>query len=70
MNRHHDQDNSYKDNINWAWLIGSEVQLIIIKVGAWQHPGRHDARGAKRSTFCSEGKQEETGFQAARKKVL
>jgi hypothetical protein len=24
---------------NWGWLTGSEVQSIIIKVGAWQHPG-------------------------------
>ena len=25
---------------NWGWLIGSEDQSIIIKVGTWQHPGR------------------------------
>jgi hypothetical protein len=25
---------------NWGWLTGSEVQSIIIKVGAWQRPGR------------------------------
>jgi hypothetical protein len=25
----------------WGWLTGSEVQSIIIKAGAWQHPGRH-----------------------------
>jgi hypothetical protein len=25
---------------HWGWLIGSEVQSIIIKVGTWQHPGR------------------------------
>jgi hypothetical protein len=31
---------------NWGWLIGSEVQSIIIKAGAWQHPGRHGAGGA------------------------
>jgi hypothetical protein len=26
---------------NWDWLTGPEVQSIIIKVGAWQCPGRH-----------------------------
>jgi hypothetical protein len=25
---------------NWGWFTGLEVQSIIIKVGAWQHPGR------------------------------
>jgi hypothetical protein len=33
VNRHHDQGNSGDR------LTGSEVQSIIIKVGAWQHPG-------------------------------
>jgi hypothetical protein len=23
---------------SWGWLIGSEVQSIIIKAGTWQHP--------------------------------
>ena len=23
---------------NWSWLTGLEVQPIIIKVGAWEHP--------------------------------
>jgi hypothetical protein len=27
-----------KNNINWGWLTGLEVQSIIIKVGAGQHP--------------------------------
>jgi hypothetical protein len=30
---------------NWGWLAGSGFQFIIIKVGAWQHPGRHGAGG-------------------------
>jgi hypothetical protein len=34
---------------------GSEVQSIIIKAGAWQHPGRHGAGGAESSTSSSEG---------------
>jgi hypothetical protein len=25
---------------NWGWLTGSGVQSIILKVEAWQHPGR------------------------------
>jgi len=32
---------------NWDWLTGLEVQSIIIKAGAWQHPGRHGAGGAE-----------------------
>jgi hypothetical protein len=28
---------------SWGWLTGSEVQSIIIKAGAWQHPGRRGA---------------------------
>jgi hypothetical protein len=48
MNRHHDQGNSYKDNINWSWLIDSEVQPII-KAGTWQHPGRHGTGDAESS---------------------
>jgi hypothetical protein len=50
---------------NWGWLIGSEVQSIIIKVGAWHHPGRHGTGEAESSTSCSKCKQEKTDFQAA-----
>ena len=53
MNRHHDQGKSYKGQ----HLIGAglQVQFIIIKVGAWQHLGRHGAGGAESSTSSSEG---------------
>jgi hypothetical protein len=44
-----------KTTFNWGWLTGSEVQSIIIKVGAWQHPGRHGAGGAESSMFSSKG---------------
>jgi hypothetical protein len=54
---------------NWSWLTGSEVQSFIIKVGTWQHPGRHGV-GAESSTSCSEGQEEKTGFQAARRTVV
>jgi hypothetical protein len=55
VNRHHDQDNFYKDNINWGYVTGLEVQPIIIKVEAWQHSGRHGVGGAESSTSSSEG---------------
>jgi hypothetical protein len=32
-----------KTTFNWGWLTGSEVQSIIIKMGTWQHTGRHGA---------------------------
>ena len=55
---------------NRGWLTGSEVQSIIIKVGTWQHPGRHGAGRAESSTSSSEGCQQKTDFQAAEMKVL
>jgi len=36
-----------RTTFNWGWLTGSEVQSIIIKVGTWQHSGRHGAGGAE-----------------------
>jgi len=39
----------------WGWLVGSYVQSIIIKAGAWQHLGRPGAGGVERSTSFSEG---------------
>jgi hypothetical protein len=51
---------------NWGWLIGAEVQSIIIKVGTWQHPGRHGTAGAESSTSSSEACKQNTGLQAAR----
>jgi hypothetical protein len=46
---------------NWGWITSSEVQIIIIKVGSWQHPGRHGVGGTENSIFYSEDKQEKTG---------
>jgi len=43
-----------RTTLNWSWLTVSEVQSIIIKVGAWQHPGRHGAGGAEGATSSSE----------------
>jgi hypothetical protein len=56
-----------RTTFNWGWLTGSEVQSVIIKVGAGQCPGR---QGAGSSTSCSKVKQEKTGFQVARTRVL
>jgi hypothetical protein len=58
-----------RTTFNWGWLTGSEVQFIIIDVETWQHPGRHGT-GAESSTFSSEGCQQNTGFQEARRRVL
>ena len=44
-----------RTTLNWGWLTGSEVQSTIIKVGAWQHPGRQGAGGAESSMSSSEG---------------
>jgi hypothetical protein len=40
-----------KTTFNWGWLTDSEVQSIIIKVGAWQNPGRNGAGRAESSVF-------------------
>jgi hypothetical protein len=54
-------------------LIGagsvSELQSSIIKVGAWQHPGRHGAGGAESSISSSEGFWEKTGSYVIRSRV-
>ena len=59
-----------RTTFNWGWLTGSEVKSIIIKAGAWQHPGTHGAGGVESSISCSESKQEKTDFQAAKLRVL
>jgi hypothetical protein len=53
VNRYYDQGKSYKGQ----HLIEADLQVqsIIIKVGAWQHPGRHCAGRAESSTSSSEG---------------
>jgi len=55
--------------LNWGRLPGSEVQSIITKEGAGQHPGKHDVGGTEDSTLCSEDKKEKTGPQVARRRV-
>jgi hypothetical protein len=44
-----------KKTFNWGWLTGSEVQSIIIQVGAEQYPGRHGTGRAESSTSSSKG---------------
>jgi len=57
-----------RTTLNWGWLRGPEVQSIIIKVGAWQHPDRHGAGGTESSTSSSKGKQE-NGFHMVRRRI-
>ena len=52
--------NLIRTTFNWGCLTGLEVQFIIIKfiiikVGTWQHPGRHDTGGTESSISSSEG---------------
>jgi hypothetical protein len=70
IRRQHDQGNSYKGQ----HLVGVDLQVQRFSPlsswgEVWQHPGRHGAGGAESSTSCSEGKQEKTVFQAAKRKV-
>ena len=44
-----------RTTFNWGRLTGSEIQSIIIKAGAWQHPGMHGAGRAESSTTSPEG---------------
>jgi hypothetical protein len=44
-----------RTEFNWGSLTGSQVQSIIIKVGAWHYEGRHSQRGAESSTSSSAG---------------
>jgi hypothetical protein len=39
-----------KATFNWGLLAGSEVRSIIIKAGAWQHPG--STGGVESSISC------------------
>jgi hypothetical protein len=53
---------------NWDWLTGSEVQSII-KIGAWQHPGRHGAGGAESSTSSTKDPQKKIDSHVVRRRV-
>ena len=59
-----------KTTLNWGWLTGSEVQSIIIKVGTWQHSGRHGTGVAESSTPSSKVCYHNTCFKAARMTFL
>jgi hypothetical protein len=39
---------------NCGWLTGSKVQPIILKLGTWQHPGRHGTGEVESSISSSE----------------
>jgi len=58
-----------RTTFNRGWLIGSEVQSIIIKAGAWQHPAGM-VQEELSSTSSPEGSQEQTEHpQADRRRV-
>jgi hypothetical protein len=59
-----------KTTFNWGWLTVSEVQSIIIKEGAWQHPGRHGAGRPESSKSSSKGCNWKTDFQVTRVRIL
>jgi hypothetical protein len=48
------QTTTTKKTFNWGLLTSSDVQSII-KVGAWQYPGRHGIGGAESSIPSSKG---------------
>jgi hypothetical protein len=58
-----------RTKFNWGWLTGSEIQSIIIMVGACQHPGRHGAGRAGSSTSSSEGSPEQAVSHMAGRRV-
>jgi hypothetical protein len=51
-----------RTTFNWNWLTGSEVQSIIIMVGAWQLPGRQGAGRAENSTSLSGSYYQNKGY--------
>ena len=59
-----------RTTFNWGRLTGSEIQSIVIKAGTQQHPGRHDAGGAKSFKSSSEDCKQNTDFQAVTIRVL
>lgn len=73
MKRHHDEGNSCKGQLLIkGWPTGSEVWFITIKVGEWQHPGRHGVfqeESADSSTSLSKGSQEQTVSHLAKRRV-
>jgi hypothetical protein len=43
---------------NWGWLIGLEVQSIIIIATRWQHLDSHGAGEAESSISSSKGRRQ------------
>ena len=71
MKRNHVEGNSYKrQHLTGAGLQVLRCNLLSSQKEAWQCPGRHSTGGTESSASSSEGLQEETDFQAARKRVL
>jgi hypothetical protein len=59
-----------KDNIDLGLAYRLRSSVIIIKVGAWQHPGRCEAKGDESSTSSSKDRKGKNGFQTARRRIL
>jgi hypothetical protein len=59
-----------RTTFNWGWFTGSEVQSIIIKVGAWQWLSRHGAGGSESSTSSPKGREQKTGFSCSSEEDL
>ena len=70
MKRHHDQGNSYKEqHLIGVGLLVWGFSPLLSQQETWHHTGRQGTGGAENSTSCSEGQQEETGFQATGRRV-
>ena len=65
------EDSAVEGDLNCGSLALEvlEVQSIIMESGTGQHPGRHGAGGAESSTYSYKVSLEQTGFQAAERKV-
>jgi hypothetical protein len=50
-------------------VLAYRFRGLVIKVGVWQHPGRHDTGRAESFTSCLKDKLENTGSHMARRKV-
>jgi hypothetical protein len=65
------EDRALQDVLGFYCCEQTKATLIISSRQEEWHPRRHGTReGAESSTSCSKGKQEMTGFQAARLRVL
>jgi hypothetical protein len=67
VNRHHDQDNSYKKHLVVHSLQVQRFSSLSSRQETRQHPGSYGAGDAESSPSCLEVKQEKTDTQKARR---